>query len=136
MMLKIFVVQLKLPEEEVQSLYEEFSHTPGHPARTISFQSFMAMLRQPSQDSLELYDDRQEGSMSTLRSTMHHGTSTHRSSHFIHAHLSGSPSTSSPGHSLLANTCAIDVLREGSHRPSDCSTHRSTLATVFEQGNE
>jgi hypothetical protein len=130
------VLQHKLPEEEVQSLYEEVSHTPAHPARTISFQSFMAMLRQPSQDSLDLYDDRQEGSMSTLRSATHHGTSTHRSSHFIHAHLSGSPSASSPGLGLLANACAMDALREGStHRPSD-STHHGTLATVFEQGNE
>jgi hypothetical protein len=128
-------LQEKIPAEEVQSLYQEVSHTAGHPHRTISFQSFMAMLRQPSADSLDLYDDRQEGSVSTLKSATHNGTN--RSSHFIHAHLPGSPSSSSsPGLGLLSGACAIDALREGSHRPSDCSTHRGTLATVFEQGQE
>lgn len=132
-------MQDKVPGGEVQALYEELSRDAGEVAggrtRNISFQSFMALLRQPSGDSLDLYDDRQDGTVSTLKSATLNGAAS-RSAGFL-AGLGSSPSLSaSPGGGTLAGACALDALREGSVRPSDCSTHRGgrELTTVFEQG--
>ena len=120
----------------MQALYEELSRDAsggGGRARTISFQTFMAFLRQPSADSLDLYDDRQDGTVSTLKSATLNGGTTRGAASL--PGLGSSPSLSaSPGGGTLAGACALDALREGSCRPSDCSTHRGReLATVFEQ---
>ena len=68
--LPVTILQDKIPADEVQQLYQEVASTMPvcARARNISFQSFMQMLRLPSNDSLDIYDDRHDGSISTLKS--------------------------------------------------------------------
>jgi hypothetical protein len=119
-----------VPAEEVQALYEDIIATKpvtSTPPRGMSFQSFMLMLRQPSQDSLDIYDDRQEGSVSTIKTATHHGTSYHSE-----GLVSPSPSSAI---GTLAGACALEAMHDISCRPSDCSTHTPSheLTTVFEK---
>jgi hypothetical protein len=147
-------VQDRIPADEVQRVYADVaaSMPPSTRARAVSFRSFMAMLRQPSNDSLDLYDDRHDGSISTLKSAaLHTGSASqaggylsssggmHSSLHnsVLGAYVSRSPS--SPGESsgvrTLAGSCAAEARRsEGSARKGDASGHRGRgLPTVFEK---
>jgi hypothetical protein len=108
--------------------------------RPMSFQSFMQLLRQPSEDSLDLYDDRQDGTVTTLRSD-HSGPSAgdlRSASLRGHAHglgvSPGADCSKSPTAASLGSSCAVDALRDVSVRTRDCSTHHGReLATVFER---
>ena len=148
-------MQVKIPADEVQRVYEEVvSSMPLQArARNISFRSFMSMLRQPSNDSLDIYDDRHDGSVSTLKSFTRHGAtsatgglagsapSVHLNS-VLGGYLSTSPGgvsgfggDSVQGRSSFAGSCAAEAARlEGSVRRGESSTHRGReLSTVFEK---
>lgn len=69
-------MQNKVPAGEIEASYAALqaendvrgtgSGDQAMKNRAISFRSFMALLREPSTDSLDLYDDRHEGTVSTL----------------------------------------------------------------------
>lgn len=103
-------VQNKIPADEVQQLYQEVASTMPvvARARNISFQSFMQMLRLPSNDSLDIYDDRHDGSISTLKSQAFGSRSP------FGGGLLSSATPTAHGHSIL-----------GAYLPSPSPSHHS-----------
>eukprot|EP00892_Ulva_mutabilis_P006891 jgi/Ulvmu1/4574/UM002_0302.1 len=121
-----------IPADELNELYGECAGEAGgipaarsgmmagHAMRPMSFRSFMTLLRQPSEDSLDLYEDRYEGT-GTMDASGSRGSTVGR---LVAAAGDGSVKL---GHDLEARREASVHRKDGTNRGRD-------LATVFEKG--
>lgn len=119
-----------IPADELNELYGEAAGGAvgipaaraglmmGQPARPMSFRSFMTLLRQPSEDSLDLYDDRYEGTVGTMDASGSRGS--------LAGRLGLGDGSFKGGHDL-------DSLREASVHHKEGTNRGRDLATVFEK---
>lgn len=122
-----------IPADELNELYGETAGVGagipagraglmmGQTTRPMSFRSFMTLLRQPSEDSLDLYDDRYEGTVGTLDASGSRGNLAGRLGPGL-------------GDGSARGGLDLEALREPSVHHKEGTNRGRDLATVFEKG--
>jgi len=120
-------LQTRLSAADVDAAFAEAVREGAADAaapRRIDFASFMRLLRVPSQESLDLYDDRLEGTVKSLGETSASG-----------AGSAGGSLHGSVGGAAIPAGCGLQVRSLSFSLPLDHSTrHGALLPTVFESG--
>lgn len=127
----VHALESHIPADELNELYGEAAGVgveipAGRPGlmssqqmRPMSFRSFMTLLRQPSGDSLDLYDDRYEGTVGTVDTSGSRGSLVGR--------------LVAAGEGSFKGSHELDALREASVHRKEGTARGRDLSTVFEK---
>lgn len=144
----IAAMSTRLPGDEIARMYHaalERNRVPGARRALMNFETFMNMLRMSSNDSLDLYDDRLEGTVKSSGADTsgdpadgpNSDSSAHASAHSAASYgaLEGSlPRSCAAQVASLASMWPAQEPTSSYHRHKDHSTrHGNALTTVFEK---